>query len=98
MEQLKPLSEFFNAISEDPRISVTHIGLYAAVLQYWREQHFVNPIHVYSHEIMKIAKISASTTYHKIIKELNEYGYLTYVPSFNRKRGSKIYVISTKEK
>lgn len=40
MEPLKPLSDFFNAIAGDPRISITHIGIYAALLQYWKEHHF----------------------------------------------------------
>lgn len=97
MDQLKPLSDFFTAIDKDPRISITHIGLYAALLQYWSEHHFENPIHVFSYEIMKIAKISASTTFHKTIRELSSYGYIRYEPSYKRNKGSKIFIL-TKEK
>jgi len=96
MEFLEPLSHFFSAIENDPRISVTHIGIYAALLQYWSEHGCVDPVRVFSSEIMRIAKISASTTYHKAIRELSEYGYLIYNPSFNRMRASRIY-ICTKE-
>ncbi len=63
MSALKSLSDFFTAIANDPRISITHIGLYAALLQYWQEHHFDNPVNVFSYEIMTIAKISASTVY-----------------------------------
>lgn len=91
MELLKPLSDFFSAIATDPRISITHIGIYAALLQYWSEHHFENPVHVFSYDIMRIAKISASTTFHKAIRELNEYGYIKYEPSFKRTKGSKVY-------
>ena len=91
MDQFKPLSEFFNAIAGDPRISITHIGIYAALLQYWSEHQFENPVHVFSYEVMSIAKISASTTYHKIIRDLNDYGYIKYEPSFKRNRGSKVF-------
>jgi len=91
MPTLKPLSDFFTAIANDPRISITHIGIYAALLQYWQEHHFENPIHAFSYEIMRIAKISASTTYHKSIRELNEYGYIRYQPSFKRNQASKVY-------
>lgn len=91
MDQFKPLSDFFNAIAGDPRISITHIGIYAALLQYWSEHHFENPVQVFSYEIMQIAKISASTTYHKSIRDLNSYGYIRYEPSFKRNRGSKVY-------
>jgi len=91
MEDLKPLSDFFSAIENDCRISITHIGIYAALLQYWSEHHFENPIHVFSYEIMKIAKISVSTTYHKNIRDLSSYGYIRYEPSYKRNKGSKVY-------
>ncbi len=91
MSALNPLSDFFIAIAHDPRISSTHIGLYAAMLQYCQEHHFENPVHVFSYQIMQIAKISASTTYHKIIRDLNKYGYIKYEPSYKRNQGSKVY-------
>ena len=92
MDFSKPLSDFFSAIETDPRISITHIGIYAALLQYWSEHHFENPVHVFSYDIMRIAKISASTTFHKAIRELSEYGYIKYEPSFRRNKGSKVYL------
>ncbi len=91
MDQLRSLSDFFNAIACDPRISITHIGIYAALLQYWKEHNFENPVHVFSYDIMRTAKISASTTYHKIIRDLNNYGYIKYEPSYKRNQGSKVY-------
>lgn len=94
MDQFKPLSEFFDAIAGDPRISITHIGIYAALLQYWSEHHFENPVHVFSYEIMGIAKISASATYHKSIRDLSDYGYIKYEPSFKRNKGSRVFMIT----
>ena len=93
MDQLKPLLDFFQAIQNDGRISITHIGIYAALLQYRIDNGFNNPIQVFSWQIMKLAKISGSMTYHKCIKQLNEYGYIRYIPSFKRNQGSKIYFI-----
>ena len=92
MEALKPLSDFFLAIENDCRISTTHIGIYAALLQYWKEQQYVNPFQVFSYEIMEKAKISASTTYHKCIKDLSGYWYIRYIPSYKRNQGSKVYI------
>ena len=93
MDALQPLSDFFTAIERDPRISITHIGIYAALLQYWQEHNFENPIYAFSHEIMRIAKISASATYHKSIRDLSAFGYIKYEPSFKRNRGSKVYFL-----
>lgn len=91
MYQLNPLTDFFSAIDKDPRISITHIGLYAALLQYWIEHDYENPVQVFSYEIMKIAKISTKTTYHKCIKDLSSFGYIRYEPSYRRDKGSKIF-------
>lgn len=93
MDRLMHLSAFFDAIKSDARISITHIGIYAALLQYRIENGFANPIQVFSYEIMQLAKISAAMTYHKCVRDLSEYGYIRYEPSFNRKKGSKIYFI-----
>jgi hypothetical protein len=54
METLKPLSDFFKAIKKDYHISITHIGIYAALLQFRADRGFINPIQVYSYEIMEI--------------------------------------------
>ncbi|WP_163400671.1 hypothetical protein [Flavobacterium fluviatile] len=91
MESLNPLSDFFSAIEKDFRISTTHIAIYAALLQYRVNLGFVNPIQAYRHEITELAKISSPYTYHKCIKELSDYGYIRYEPSFKKNEGSKIY-------
>ncbi len=87
------MTDFFEAISSDGRISITHIGIYSALLQYRMQSGFTNPIQVFSHEIMSIAKLSSAITYHKCVRQLSEYGYIRYEPSFNRTKGSKIYFI-----
>ncbi len=58
MEALEPLSDFFSSIENDCRISITHIGIYAALLQYWKEHQYANPFQVFSYEIMEKAKAS----------------------------------------
>ena len=87
------LPDFFRAIQHDPRISVTHIGIYAALTEHWRQHRRRNPVLAFSHEIMKLAKITATRTYHKCIGDLHRYGYLRYEPSYNRNRGSRFYLV-----
>ncbi|WP_246236252.1 hypothetical protein [Flavobacterium ajazii] len=91
MENLKPLSDFFSAIKNDFRVSTTHIAIYAALLHCRVDKGFINPIEVYRYEVTFIAKVSSARTYHKCIRELSEYGYLKYEPSFKKTQGSKIY-------
>lgn len=94
LDVLITLSVFFANIEKDYRICPIHIGIFAALLQYSATKGFVNPIEAFSHEIMPIAKISGSNTYHKHLKELSAYGYLHYQPSFKNNRASRIYFLS----
>ena len=75
---------------QDVRIRLSHIGLFAALLQYWREQGYQTPFRVFSREIMPIAKISTRLTYCKYIRELAEFGYIWYEPSFKQNQGSLV--------
>lgn len=92
METVDKLTSFFSAIKNDGRISITHIAVYAALLQYWKSNGCMNPILAFSHQIMDIAKISAPMTYRKCVKELSEYGYIQYIPSFKRNKASQIFL------
>ena len=41
---------------------------------------------------MHVCKISSNATNHKCIKELHEYGYLKYSPSYNPYKGSLVFL------
>jgi hypothetical protein len=45
---------------------------------------------------MFVAKISGPATYHKCIKDLNDFGYIEYVPSFNPAINSRVYLLKLK--
>ena len=92
MEQLQQLSDFFKAIQNDPKIGPVHIGLYAALLHCYVINGCTNPIRAYSYEIMKLVKVSGRCTYVKCIKELDDWGYLTYHPTRKRMEKSRIYL------
>lgn len=91
MESSKLLSVFFESIEKDFRIGSTHIAVFAALVQFWTQKGMINPIQAYSIEIQKIAKIISPKTYHKCIRELDNYGYLVYVPTKNKNKRSSIY-------
>lgn len=92
MELLKPLTDFLSAVEKDYRISNTHIALYVALLKFWVVKGFSNPLKAYRYEIMHTAKISSPYTYHKCVKELSDYGYITYAPTRKRNQRSIIYL------
>nr|WP_255673705.1 hypothetical protein [Flavobacterium sp. JAS] len=84
---------FFASIENDYRIGSTHLGIFAALLHYSAREGFCNPIKAFSYQIMPLAKILASNTYHKHIRELSQYGYIRYEPSFKKNKPSCIYLL-----
>lgn len=92
MDSLHQLLEFFGAAANDPRISPTHISLYLTLYQKWIMNHCVDPVHISRSDVMKTSKISGIATYHKCIKDLHEYGYIKYMPSYNRRCNTRVYL------
>ena len=94
MNYIKQLTGFFEMVSKDYRLNATHISLYMAMFQYWNLNRFRNPISISRNELMEISKISGRATYHKVIRELHNFGYIKYEPSYNSYRGSLVYMFN----
>ncbi len=92
MQIFEPLTEFYEAIAEDPKIGVTHISLYMALLQQWNLSGGKNPISIERATIMKNAKISSRYTFNRRMNNLKDYGYITYLPSTNQFIHSYVYL------
>jgi len=92
MNYILQLSGFFQKVAIDDRLNPTHVSLYMAVFQYWNAERFQNPVSISRQELMRISKISAKATYHKCIKDLHNYGYIQYLPSYNPFKGSLVYL------
>jgi len=92
MNYILQLSGFFQKVAVDNRLNPTHVSLYMAIFQYWNAERFQNPVSISRQELMRISKISAKATYHKCIKDLHNYGYIQYSPSFNPFKGSLVYL------
>jgi len=90
MEKNELLLLFFTKVINDQKITKTHMAVYMALYYLWSRQQFVGTLSVFSWQIMPIAKISTSSMYYTTIKQLHEYGYIDYKPSFYGKRGSTV--------
>lgn len=91
MDTINALASFMEKSGGDRRIGTTHIGLFTAALHYSTTTGGCNPIKAYSKDIMCLAKISALRTYCRCLKELDEYGYLHYIPSKKKNVPSSIF-------
>ena len=82
------LVDFFIVIESDNRISRAHISMYACLWKRWNDLIEGQSLIFFSYEIMPVCKISSHSTYHKTIRQLHEYGYIKYTPSYNHYLGS----------
>ncbi len=92
MELFPPLTGFYEAIEDDVRISTTHISVYMALLQQWNMNGGINPVTVVRSTIMKLAKINARYTYNKCMNNLQDFGYIIYLPSSSPFSSSTVYL------
>ena len=88
-----PLSSFFQMIQSDSRIGTTHISLYVALYQIWTKGSGKMPVLIKRREVMELAKISSSATYHKCLRQLIEYGFIRYVPCSDPAKNSEVYLL-----
>jgi len=89
---LKQMIGFFIKASSDHRIGPQHVAIYMALFQQWCVNECNNPISISKNNLMEIAKIRR-TTYHKCMKELHEYGYIKYLPSYHPVLGSVVHLL-----
>jgi hypothetical protein len=89
-KQLEQLSCFINRVASDVRLKPTHTSLYLALCDSWIGSRFSDTFQVSRRKLMRAAHIQSIVTYHKIIGELQAFGYLHYLPSYHPLKGSAV--------
>jgi hypothetical protein len=90
MNYIHQINAFYEKVHKDDRIRPTHITIYMALFQVWNETRFSDCIFINRNEIMQLSKIGSLNTYTKCMKELTEWGYLKYIPSYISYKGSQV--------
>jgi hypothetical protein len=80
-------------MSEDQRLTPYHLSIYNALFILWNECGWEDELSINRTEVMRLSKIGNANTYTKVLKQLNDYGYITYIPSYNPLIGSKVTII-----
>jgi hypothetical protein len=93
-KQLEQLSYFINRVASDVRLKPTHTSLYLALCNSWIGSRFANTFHVSRKKLMRAAHIRSIVTYHKVISELQAFGYLHYLPSYHPLKGSTVRLMT----
>jgi hypothetical protein len=92
MNYIKHLNAIFEIMDNDKRLSPFHVCLYLSLFRCWNQNFFHNPISISRDEMMKMSKIGSVNTYIRCLKELHSWNYIRYEPSYNRQKGSLVYL------
>jgi hypothetical protein len=93
MDFLLNANKISQQLSQDNRLTSSHVSLYLALLMIWEQNAFANSFTITRKQLMSISKIGSFVTYHKCIKQLEEFGYIKYIPNFNSFIGSQVQII-----
>ena len=80
-------------LSTDKRITVWHMAALFAIVQLSDCKDITEPIFISRKKIMALSHINNFVTYHKCIKELQQFGYIQYYPSYHPAIGSKVHLL-----
>jgi len=92
-----PIDNFLKRAAVDSRLLPSHISLFMAIFYYSSEHNPKGSFQVCRRKLMQFACIKSKATYHKCIKELVDYSYIIYQPSYDPCKGSKVSLKLTED-
>lgn len=93
MQSVEGLCDFLNRVTSDTNLTSAHVSVCAALCSAWIRNGFNNPFNISRSRIMLAAKIKSKTTYHKVIGDLAQFGYLKYNPSYHPGKCSEVLIV-----
>lgn len=75
--------EYLDNICNDERLKVWHLCLLLAIARLAYRQNEGRIIRVSRSKLMKMSHIDTVPTYHKYFKQLQNFGYIKYIPSYH---------------
>lgn len=91
-----PIDEFLKRTAGDSRLLPTHLSLFMAVFYYSDEKDALATFQVCRRKLMQFSRIKSVSTYHKCMSELVAFGHLSYEPSYDPFKGTKVSIICKK--
>ena len=70
-----------------------HLSIYLALFCSWQQFNYQTPFNISRSKIMGMAKVRVTTTYHKCIHNMSNFGFIEYKPTYNPLAGSKVKFI-----
>jgi len=93
MKLAEPLDLFLARAGNDDRLLPTHMSLFMAILYHSDGGFSSKPFRITRRKLMLYSRIRSKATYHRCLRELVDYGYVTYQPSFDPIKASTMTII-----
>lgn len=90
MNYIIHLNKVMEQFHNDTRVTPRHISLYFTLFRQWNLLHFPSWISVQRKSLMKASSIGSKSSYHRVIRDLHDWHYLVYRPSYSPQGGSKV--------
>lgn len=74
---------FIRAALKDTRLNVWHLALLLAIIELAFAQNEQKIIRVSRSKLMALSHIHTLPTYHKYFKQIQDFGYIKYTPSYH---------------
>lgn len=87
---LKGYSKLFRSLGKDERLFPTHVSLFSGLFIFWQRSGYQRPFKISRSGLMATSRIASTATYQKCIKELRDFGYILYLPSFHPTKASMV--------
>ena len=92
MEVQNLFQYYIDRCANDGRITVWHLAVICSILQLSSGKS-KGVISISRKKVMQLAHINSIVTYHKCIKELQQFGYIHYRPSYHPAFGSEVRLL-----
>ena len=93
MDRLQELMTLMDGLASDVRLKPTHISLCTALCHAWVRSNFQTFFQISRRKLMASSRIQSKATYHKVMKDLQAFGYLKYTPSYHPIKGSTVSLV-----
>lgn len=77
------IMNYLDIYMDDPKLNVWHLAILTAILSLGYKQKERKSIKVSRSKIMKLSHVNTIPTYHKYFKQLQNFGYIKYSPSYH---------------
>jgi len=94
MKSVDTLDQFLNQAAADNRLYPTHISLFIAIFYHSHAGLPFTKFQVTRRKLMIFSRIKSKATYHKCLRELVAFGYISYQPSFDPYKASLVTMLS----